>query len=160
MLLFCPLSCRDGFFRSYIPLTIKLGGILKPKESLTSLTMNDLNVAIASSECQPVLPWSIPEALGLNVNSILDLKTLPFALVAFISDKGASNFKVLLQLQVSPAMITERGLPPWIIVTRSRMFCWRQSTPIRCADTSPKKEDWLLQFSTHHPKLLSLLGAG
>jgi hypothetical protein len=129
---------------------------LKPKESLTSLTTHELNFAIASSECQPILPWSIPEALGLNVSSILDLKTLPFALVVFVSDKGAHNFKVLLQLQVSPATITERGLPSWVIVTRSRMFCWRQATPIRSAETSPKKEYWLLQFSTHHPKLLTL----
>jgi hypothetical protein len=51
--------------------------------------MHELNFAIASSKCQPILPWSIPEALGLNVSSILDLKTLPFALVVFVSDKGA-----------------------------------------------------------------------
>jgi len=135
---------------------LKLGGILKPRESLTSLSMHDLNLAIASSKCQPILPWSIPEALGLNVSSILDLRTLPFALVVFVRDKGAHNFKVLLQLQVSPAIISERGIPSWAIVTRSRMFCWRQATPIRSAETSSKKEYWLLQFATHPPKLLTL----
>jgi hypothetical protein len=118
--------------------------------------MHDLNYAIASSKCQPILPWSIPEALGLNVCSILDLKTLPFALVAFIRDKGTLHFKVLLQLQVSPAMISERGLPPWIIVTRSKMFCWRQAPPITSSEASSKKEYWLLQFSTQNPKLLTL----
>ena len=85
---------------SYIPLTIKLGGILKPKEAFAPLTMDSLNLAIATSTHQPILPWSIPEAMGLNVNSLLDLKSLPFALVACISNVGNPSFKVLLQLQV------------------------------------------------------------
>jgi phosphodiesterase/alkaline phosphatase D-like protein len=71
MLLFCPLSCRDGFFRAHLPLTIKLKGLLKPKRPLN---IASLNQAIGTSSPQPILPWSIPEATGLNVHSMLDLK--------------------------------------------------------------------------------------
>ena len=85
--------------------------------------MESLNHAIATSSPQPVLPWSIPAAMGLNVKPILDLKALPFALVVKVTNSDKASFNVLLQLQIPPATVTSESLPKWVLPNKYRMYC-------------------------------------
>jgi hypothetical protein len=134
----------DGFFRAFIPLTLKLKGSIVPPGPLS---LENLNKGLASSSQQPVLPWSIPEAMGINVDPFLDLSKLPFALCVHVKRTDGASFNVLLQLQVSPAFVKKR-LPSWSEATSTRMYCWRQCPPVTPPTPALRNNYWLFQFST------------
>ena len=77
MLLICPLVCRSGFFKTFIPLVCQLRGLLRTKGKFD---IDSLVGALSSSQPQPALPWDIPITHGLHVAPVLDFTSKPFGL--------------------------------------------------------------------------------
>jgi hypothetical protein len=152
-LLICPLACRSGFFKTYIPLVCQLRGLLRLSGEVST---NSLAGAILESAPQPALPWEIPTMLGLTVSKDLDFAQRPFGLIARIQDEDGSFTDATMHLMISAAHVTV-DLPTWVMATDRKMYCWRQTSPAATAPSATPPAGFLLQLSLRTRKPLLTL---
>ena len=148
MLLFCPLVCRSGFFKTFIPMVCQLRGLLQVGRNV-DVPLPDVDSlvgALRASQPQPVLPWDVPIMLGLHVAPELDITSKPFGFYIRLEDTDGSFTDATLHLMISAAHVTVE-LPTWALATDTKMYCWRQTSPISLADSSYQDCGFLLQFS-------------
>ena len=136
--LVCPMVCKSGFFRTFIPCSLKLGALVPIETTGERWNLQALRAAFAATNPPPAFPWTVTFNLHLHTSNQLDLGHLPLALLVKVSDDTGHWKTRVLHLMVSPAKVSG-PIPSWVKVMEGVMYCWKQGHSVAEENVQPNK---------------------